>query len=189
MSDVTVRRFPFAFDTPGLLTGYEVHTPAVGDILLDAWVEIDEAWDGTTPSADVGTFTAGHTGWFNTLSGGADSVDLTQADSTSGSPAFAGLLTGTTLSGLRSAQDVLMGADDDSTGIYAVSGAVVNAGATPLSGRTSAHYGNRLVPSKFVTADPIKVVVSQDGKNNGADPGSTQGHGFLWLVMATMEEV
>jgi hypothetical protein len=59
-----VRKFPFAFNTPDILTGAVLYVPTVGDILLNAWVEIDEAWDGTTPMADVGTFVGGNTGLF-----------------------------------------------------------------------------------------------------------------------------
>lgn len=56
---------PFAFDSPGLLIGeFEAYTPAVGEILEDAWIEVDEAWNGTTPRADIGTFKNGQTSGF-----------------------------------------------------------------------------------------------------------------------------
>lgn len=47
--------FPFAFNTPGLVTGVSITgwTPAVGDVILDGWPEVTTAWDGTTPFADV----------------------------------------------------------------------------------------------------------------------------------------
>lgn len=48
-----VRRFPFAFDTASLTTGAPLYTPTVNDILIDGWVEIVTAWDGTTPQGDV----------------------------------------------------------------------------------------------------------------------------------------
>jgi hypothetical protein len=35
------------------------------------------------------------------------------------------------------------------------------------------------------TADPLKLVVSQDATIGGADPGSTQGEVLLYLVIAT----
>jgi hypothetical protein len=60
-----VLAFPFAFDTPDLLTGAAVYTPTIGAVLLDAWVEIDIAWDGTTPLCDVGTLDVDSgVGWF-----------------------------------------------------------------------------------------------------------------------------
>lgn len=48
--------FPFAHDTAGLNAGVTVWTPAVGDVLLDAWVAVETAFNGTTPQADIGTF-------------------------------------------------------------------------------------------------------------------------------------
>lgn len=71
--------FPFAFNTAGIENGHTVYTPTVGDILLDAWVEIDTAFDGTTPKGDVGQFVGVNTG----LWGGVNSqLDLATADST-----------------------------------------------------------------------------------------------------------
>ena len=58
--------FPFAFDDAGLNDGIEFYTPTVGDILLDAWVEVTTEWDGTTPKGDLGTFVAsGNAGLFS----------------------------------------------------------------------------------------------------------------------------
>jgi hypothetical protein len=57
-----VRAFPFAFDAAGLATGLALYTPTAGDKLLDAWLEIDTVWNGTTPLADVGVLSGG-TGW------------------------------------------------------------------------------------------------------------------------------
>lgn len=50
-----VRKFPFAFDTPDLVAGVAVYTPAIGDVLLDAWFDIVTAWDNG-PRADIGAF-------------------------------------------------------------------------------------------------------------------------------------
>lgn len=47
--------FVFAFDTPGLADGVPFYVPAVGDLLLDVAVVVDEAWDGTSPTCDIGT--------------------------------------------------------------------------------------------------------------------------------------
>lgn len=59
-----VRKFPFAFDTANILTGHTVYTPTSGEFLLDAWIEIETAWNGTTPKGDVGTFASDIYGWF-----------------------------------------------------------------------------------------------------------------------------
>ena len=74
-----------AFDSSmsaSLRNGVAILTPAVGDILLDAWIEIDTAFDGTTPKADIGTFFALNTGWF--FNAGPKLIDLTVADVTLG---------------------------------------------------------------------------------------------------------
>lgn len=47
--------FEIAFDDAGLNDGIEFFTPTVGDILLDAWIEIDTAWDQTA-KGQIGTF-------------------------------------------------------------------------------------------------------------------------------------
>ena len=54
--DVVVRQFPFAFDTPNLLTGADLYNPTIGDLLLAGWIEIVTPWDGTTPKGDFGSF-------------------------------------------------------------------------------------------------------------------------------------
>src|SRR5208282_3596119 len=73
-----VHSFPFAYNTEGLATGYEVgYVPAVGDILLDAWIEIDSPWNGATPKGDLGSFVGGSAGILSNLSG---VVDMTVAD-------------------------------------------------------------------------------------------------------------
>src|ERR1700741_1647863 len=131
-----VRAFPFAFDTPDLLTGVALYTPTVGDILLDAWIEVFEAWDGTTPKGDLGTFTGGR---FGVWSNGNAPLDLTQVDDTS---VDNGLLNQVVGSGNQN---------------------------MPLSSLNAVAGGsnlNRMVPAKFITTDPIKVVVSRDGTNN-----------------------
>ena len=76
------RSFDIAYDTPGLDTGYAVYTPQVGEILLDAWWEIDTAYDGTTPLGDVGQYLVGDgdLGWFGF--GLGLFADMTVADDT-----------------------------------------------------------------------------------------------------------
>jgi hypothetical protein len=151
-----VRKFPFAYNTPGLLTGHTVYTPAVGDVVLDAWFEIDTAWDGTTPTGDVGNSIDQNYGWFGGSNAGAG-VDMTDVDQ-DGGQASSGLLT-------------------------QGGGTVPNALSFAQLTRTPPWRRN--VPGKLLTANPIKIIVSQDGTNTGADPGSTQGAAILYLITAT----
>lgn len=153
-----VRKFPFAYNTPGILTGAPLYTPNIGDILLDAWVEIDTAWNGITPSGDVAAF-LGNTGWFSN-SGGV--LDMSRSDVSNGSEAPLGLLT--------------QGPPSFGQGVPT---GLMQAMIIP------GQYQVRICPAKFVTNDSIKIVVSQDGTNIGANPGSTQGTAVLYLVTAT----
>jgi hypothetical protein len=158
-----VRKFPFAFDSPGILTGFDVYTPTIGDVLLDAWIEIDTAWDGTTPLFDFGDFTGGPAstdeGWFGQGTVGALSL---------------GFADGSFLSSL------LLGQENNGTTDSDFQQASVAA-----MGQFSGNSRWRSLPAKFIVADPIKVCVSQDGTTTGADPGSTVGAGALYLVTAT----
>lgn len=69
--------FPFAFNTPGLNNGVNFYTPTVGDLLLDAWIEVTTAFNGTTPNGDIGTYVGTSSGLFAV---GAP-IPLTGADS------------------------------------------------------------------------------------------------------------
>lgn len=155
---VTVRRFPFAFDTPGLLTGATVYTTTPGDILLNAWLEVDTPWNGTSPLGDFGQFVSSQ-GW---LGSNVAPKDMTHADTTAS--------WGT---GVLSEPSAAAPAPGDMLTCFLDSFGV---GGGP-------YY--RGVPAKFTVAQAIKVVVSQDGTDTGADPGSTQGSGVLYLVTAT----
>jgi hypothetical protein len=146
-----VRAFPFAFDSPNILTGHAVYTPTVGDILLDAWIEIDTAWNGTTPLGDFGEFVGTAQGLF---AGGNGPTGLT----------------------------TMSGPDTNLVGVGYLAG---NNGESLAALSAAGSAGFRVAPGKFTTVDPIKVVVSQDGTNTGADPGSTQGAAVLYLVTAT----
>ena len=75
-----VREFPFAYNSAGLDTGLALYTPTEGDVLLEAWIEITQAWDGTTPSGDF--FMNGNSGFYNDLGGGLlpSTIDMTVAD-------------------------------------------------------------------------------------------------------------
>lgn len=163
-----VRAFPFAFDDVGLDTGETLYTPTPGDILLDAWIEIDTAWDGTTPLGDYGNIWDISGEGFCTLISNL-ALDMTQSDD--GAPS---ILFGNLVSGFRSLNDL-------STVVQSVTS---NVGGGPLIPPTSL-AGSRYAPAKLLTDDPFQVVVSQDGTNTGGDPGSTQGSATLYLVTAT----
>lgn len=164
-----IRKFPFAFDTPGLLTGAALYTPTVGDVLLDAWFEIDTAWDGTTPQADLGHFASGYGMFASVVSAGAIPVDGVDTSMWS-----SGLLAGSSTPSLASVSAMydLISSYDFASGNWA--DAALNL--------TSAR---RVVPAKFSTTDSIKVCVSTTGATTGADPGSTAGAAVLYLVTAT----
>jgi hypothetical protein len=150
---VTVRKFPFAFDTADILTGAALYTPTIGDILLDAWVEIDTAWNGTTPTGDVGMFDGDNLGFFANANAG---IDMAAPD-----------VTGNIGDGILGSA----GGGPPTSDLYAA--------------QAPAPAGPRFIPGKVVAAHPIKVCVSQNGHNDGADPGSTQGAGVVYLVTAT----
>jgi len=157
-----VRAFPFTFDTPDLVTGHEVYTPTVGDLIFNAWVEIAEAWDGTTPTLDFGTFLDSGTGWLGTFFG---AVDATIPD------ADASMVVGQSASGANAVTDLW--ANFEGTGDAALS-----------AGRLALRKARNL-PGKFTTADPIKVCVSTDGTPAGSEPGATQGSAVLYVVTVT----
>jgi hypothetical protein len=148
---------PFAFDSPGLSTGFAVtfndgYTPAIGDIVHDLWVEIDTAWDGTTPKGDFGTLLPGPTGFLQSF--GNPSMDMTNPDED-------GAVQGGWLIGFAVPSDLASGSFNPSS---------------PVLYRWK---------QKVTAANPIKVVVSQDGTTTGGDPGSTQGSATLYLVTST----
>ncbi len=172
-----VRAFPFAFNTVGLLTGATLYTPTVGDVILDMWLGITTAWDGTTPRGDVfgfGGSSGQHFGYLQNLTG--DTLDMTVADTAdnSGNVWFSGQL-----SELRHAEILTWPTGNEGDGLYAVAGAAVNFVPTPISS------GTRQFPAKVRTAGALKFVVSQDGKDNGASPGSAAGAATLYIVTAT----
>jgi len=170
-----VRKFPFAFNTPNILTGASLYTPTIGDILLDAWIEIDTAWDGMTPLGDVGLFLSHIPGLFQGAAGAA--VPMNVADT---------LIHGEGPLGGQSMND-LHTADALGQSLNGVAVLPVPVAGASLTLATPSPFANgvRVVPSKFQSANPIKVVVSQDGTTTGGDPGSTVGSAILYLVTAT----
>lgn len=52
-----VRKFPFAYNTPNILTGHAVYTPTVGDALLAAFIDVTTPFDGDSGAkATIGAF-------------------------------------------------------------------------------------------------------------------------------------
>lgn len=50
-SQPKIVRFPFAFDTSGIvLTGVDIYTPAATEVLLTLSISVTTAWNGTTPA-------------------------------------------------------------------------------------------------------------------------------------------
>jgi virginiamycin B lyase len=150
-----VRAFPFAFDTADILTGAPLYTPTVGDVLLDAWIEVDTPWNGTTPLGDFSSFVGGNIGMLASI--GPTACNMTVPD-TAGITSFPGFL-------------------NNGTPGTSLLDALLNGGTAPTYGRDGV--------GKFTTAAPIKVCVSQDGTNTGSDPGSTQGAAVLYVVTVT----
>jgi len=70
--------FPFTHSTAGLTSGVTLYTPAIGDVIYDIGVSVVAAFNGTTPKADVGTFSGGNSGLFDELAGAV--IDLTAID-------------------------------------------------------------------------------------------------------------
>lgn len=148
--------FPFAFDTPNINNGVAIYTPTVGDILLDAWIELDTTFDGTTPLADIGQFSDVTFGLWggNTV---AIPLDTVPDDETG---AGTGLLT----FGHRLRPTLQL---------------------SNVNGDMSLDTPFRQVPAKFMSAAPLLLVVSQDGTKGGAAVGGTAGAGNVYLITAT----
>jgi hypothetical protein len=164
---------PFAFDTPGILTGAALWTPAVGDLLIDAWLDIVTAWNGTSPIGDFGVFNDGPPalGIYAGACGAA--ADMTNQD---------GGVVGTGTE-IGQHQSVLSAFNtlNTATSYLEVSGtALVHKTIVPAD-----DISGRIIPGAFLTTDPIKFCVSQDGTPTGADPGATAGEATLYLTVAT----
>jgi hypothetical protein len=46
--------FTFAYNAEGLSSGIPFFSPTIGDLLIDVLIDVEIAWDGATPQADVG---------------------------------------------------------------------------------------------------------------------------------------
>lgn len=181
-----VRALPFAFDTPDLATGAAIYTPTAGDWLLNAFFSIGIAWDGTTPLGDFGSlafFEAASHGLFGTTDGGpgpeGSCVNMAIADQTYWGDTVAplGNLSLADIGAVGNAWDFLQVPEIDSVPVDQQQFITI-----PMA---SVDAAAPATPIRFLTDDPICVVVSQDGTTEGGDPGSTQGSAVLYLVTAT----
>src|SRR5205823_4836112 len=101
-----------------LAIGATLYTPMPGEMILDGWIDVIAAWNGTTPMGDLGAFIDPNTiGWFNAKFG--QLVDMTTPSA-------------------------------DITGNDGFVESISVRCATP-------------------SPNPIKVVVSRDGKSDGGD--------------------
>ncbi|MGD0220650.1 MAG: hypothetical protein ABSC73_09390, partial [Acidimicrobiales bacterium] len=125
--------------TRDLHLGIPVYWPTPGEILRDAWLEVVTAWNASPAFADVGTLIGSADGLY-ALASADGPVDMTAPDR----PA-----SGTV-------GDVLVGATGDD---LAVAGSI---------GKPSPSVAQRPAPARFMSAAPLQIVVSQDGK---AGPG------------------
>ena len=143
------------YNSANLRTGITIYTPAVNDVLVDAWIQIDTAFDGTTPQADLAQWTLlanGSPGWFGSYGNGA--VGVSGSDAAEAGDQFFGNTS-------NSANTDLM--------------------VAPVSVNNNAYRGT---PGYLASADPIQVIVTQDGLKNGAAIGGTAGSLIVYLVIA-----
>jgi len=148
--------FPFVHNTVGLAAGVPFYTPTIGDWLLDGRIEVDAAWNGTTPQGDLGQLISGDTnGVFGIHQ--ASSVPMDIADVADGTWAPTGLLT------------------------QGNGGSLVSDAAFAQNSSLT----KRVFPCKITDATPFKVWVTQTGAAGGADPGATQGAGVVYLLIST----
>lgn len=147
------------YDATNLDTdGVAIYEPTIGDELLDAWIEVKIAdlWGGGGDAyADIGTFDDNH-GWFYGAVGGALQAGLNVKDS---------------------GEDL-----DTYTGMQ---GLLVHPFADGLTLSNTGQASGRFAPGKFTSANPIKVVVSNDGSKGGGAPGASAGTLTVYLTVCT----
>ena len=74
-----LRHFPFAYNTAGLATGADVlYTPTPGDLLLDGWITVTQAWNASPALADIVTAAGGFLNFLGALYSG-NWFDMTKA--------------------------------------------------------------------------------------------------------------
>lgn len=153
--------YAFAYSTAGIVAGVTVFTPAAGDMLLDAWIDVTTGFDGTTPKADIGNFdNAASPGLWGIMVGAPIPLATAGALVTSNSHLWA----------------------------YADNSAVLNpslasAQASVVVGAAGTCGGT--IPYRFIDATPLKLVVSTNGRRNGSAVGGAAGAASLYLMVAS----
>jgi hypothetical protein len=148
-----ITAFPFTFDTPNLATG-AVMTDSIpeGDLLLDAWVQLDTEWNGTTPLMDYGP-SGELLGLTGTWGGGPLDVGTGTADQTVGGTYQVG-------SGRYFNRNQRL---SDSITIDWTSDSSFPGGGIFHSPAAVAEYPQRILPLKWISNVEFLVWVSRDG--------------------------
>jgi hypothetical protein len=155
----TVRKFPFAYNTPGILTGAPLYTPTIGDVLLDAWVAISTLWNGNSPILSIGEFVNGlGSGWGD--GPGAAPFQLN----------------------LSSLTDVDIAKSEFSEqSLFVPQGISLQTGQKLFADTPGAGVSRPL----FTAANPIKVVVSQSGNAPQAAYAGSSGSATIPTTVVT----
>lgn len=150
-----IRQFPFGFGTAGLTTGVTLFTPAIGDLIYDVGISVTTLFNGTTPKADVGTFSGGNVGLFGELANSGQ-VSLGTADV----------------------------AVTDNAGLTTTNGNqwLNDAVASVASAGTAAFKPPIL---SVTVANPFLLVVSQTGQKSGTATGASAGVGVVYVITGT----
>lgn len=173
-ASIVWRVFDITHATPGLEDGVDLFTPNAGDLIADIRVHVVEAFNGTTPFLDVGTFVTQAQGLFDRIAGRA--VDLTAADND-------GIQTGLLIASQTASLALL-------TAIAGVSYQLQISGEGPNFEAYNTPYmsGN----GDIIVADPpprLQVIVSTNGNDNGDPTGATTGHAKVFVGTITPIEV
>jgi hypothetical protein len=112
---------------------------------------------------------------------GATTIDMTTADE---AEEGAGWLVGQRISDLHTSDAAYAATSNAIVAVESTPSNVAPAIANPLGAS-----GQRIVPARFSAANPVLVVVSQDGTAGGADPGATQGAAIVFVKTASAPTV
>ncbi len=162
---VRVLRHEFDFtQAAALANGVPVWTPAVGDVLLNAWFEVDTDWpgDGTKAAkADIGVVTAGAWADYQGFSRGIFAYQVGPLDL----EAIPTWVTDTDYASFGSASAIT---DLNQQSLVSAAGS----GYTPVQVR-------------WLTTNPLSLVVSDDGNPSSAAYDGSAGAGTLYLVVSS----
>lgn len=163
---------PISFDDVGLsspsgnILGVTVWEPSVGDVLVDAWFSITTAWDASAKFDFYLASTSGSSG-FSGAYGSLNTISPPQPSASSVADAFGQIFQGDTATAL---------------GGPSVAGYTKLADLVNIVGPADLLQAHRLLPALFEQADPLVLVISDDGLANGDDPGATAGAGVVHVL-------